>query len=140
MVRIDHLATLSRRSVYCPAGGGIEVDPLGPSSLDRAGQSLLRSPAAARSAGPSEASGPERPPARLFALQPRSAASAQAVMDNPRAMLARAEQVMELASMSGSTEAFRRQIAVAAYLAEMEAQREMARLQREALMTREWSA
>ena len=116
------------------------MDPLGPSSLDRAGRSLLRSPAAARAAEPSEATGPERAPARLFALQPRSAASAQAVMDNPRAMLARAEQVMELASMSGSTDAFRRQIAVAAYLAEMEAQREMARLQREALMTREWSA
>ncbi len=61
-------------------------------------------------------------------------------MDNPRAMLARAQQVMDLATMSGSTDTFRRQIAVAAYLAEMEAQREMARLQREALMTREWSA
>jgi len=61
-------------------------------------------------------------------------------MDNPRAMLARAEQVMDLANMSGSTDAFRRQIAVAAYLAEMEAQQEMARLQREALMTREWLA
>lgn len=61
-------------------------------------------------------------------------------MDNPRAMIARAQQVMDLASMSGSTEEFRRQIAVAAYLAEMEAQREMARLAREALVAREWSA
>jgi hypothetical protein len=61
-------------------------------------------------------------------------------MDNPRAMIARAQQVMELASLSGSTDAFRRQIAVAAYLAEMEAQREMAHLAREALVAREWSA
>ena len=116
------------------------MDPLGTASLDRAGQTLLRPRAAVRSPAPSEAGGLDRPPSRLFALQPRSSASAQAVMDNPRAMLARAEQVMELATMSGSTDTFRRQIAVAAYLAEMEAQREMARLQREALMTREWSA
>ena len=48
--------------------------------------------------------------------------------------------MLELAMMSGSTEAFRRQIAVAAYLAEMEAMREIARMQREVLIVREWSA
>ncbi len=61
-------------------------------------------------------------------------------MDNPRAMMRRAQQVLELATMGGATPAFRRQIAVAAYLAEMEAQREIARLQREALVVQEWSA
>jgi hypothetical protein len=117
------------------------MDPLDSTAiLDRASQSFLRSsggPAAARSAQPV---GSDRSPSRLFAVRPRSAASAQAAMDNPRAMLARAQQVMNLATMSGATAAFRRQIAVAAYLAEMEAQREMARLQREALVAREWSA
>jgi hypothetical protein len=104
---------------------------------DRAAQSFLRAPA-----GPSvtQAVEPDRSASRLFAVRPRSSASAEAAMNNPRAMIARAQEVMDLASMSGSTEAFRRQIAVAAYLAEMEAQREMARLQREALVAREWSA
>jgi len=118
------------------------VNPLDRAAgVDRGSQSLLlRSSPGAPATHPLDASGTDRAPARLFAMQPRSAASAQAVMDNPRAMLARAQQVMELASLAGSTEVFRREIAVAAYLAEMEAQREMTRLQREALMTREWSA
>ena len=117
------------------------MDPLDSTAiLDRAAQSFLRPPAGVTRERRAEPSGTGTPSSafHLFDVRPRSSASS--AMDNPRAMLRRAQQVLELASMSGSTEAFRRQIAVAAYLAEMEAQREMARMQREALMVREWSA
>jgi len=116
------------------------MDPLGSTAIpDRPSRSFLRAPEDAARQRPMEpaATTTSTSASRLFDVRPRSADS---VMDNPRAMMRRAQQVLELATMGGSTEAFRRQIAVAAYLAEMEAQREIARLQREALMVQEWSA
>lgn len=117
------------------------MDPLDSTAiLDRAAQSLLRPSAGRRSERGvlPTSTGTAASASHLFDVRPRSSASS--AMENPRAMLRRAQQVLELAAMSGSTDVFRRQIAVAAYLAEMEAQREMARLQREALMAREWFA
>jgi hypothetical protein len=117
------------------------MNPLDSTAIpERTAQSLFRPSAGPAAMRPAEPDGSARTPSRLFAVRPRSSASAEAAMNNPRAMIARAQQVMDLASMAGATDAFRRQIAVAAYLAEMEAQREMAQLQREALVAREWSA
>ena len=116
------------------------MDPLDSTAiLDRASRSFLRSPEGGAPQRPIEpAAAPASSSAsRVFEVRPRSPDSS---MDNPRAMMRRAQQVLEIATMGGSTEAFRRQIAVAAYLAEMEAMREIARLQREVLMVREWSA
>jgi hypothetical protein len=55
-------------------------------------------------------------------------------------MILKAEEVLQIATMSGSSPAFRRQIAAAAYIAEIEAQSELARLQRESPIRREWFA
>lgn len=116
------------------------MDPLESTAIpDRISRPSLRSPEGAAAQQPIEpaVAATSTSASRVFEVRPRSA---EAAMDNPRAMMRRAQQVMELATMSGSTEAFRRQIAVAAYLAEMEAQREIARMQREALIVQEWSA
>jgi hypothetical protein len=55
-------------------------------------------------------------------------------------MIRTAEEVLQIAATSGLSAAFRRQIAAAAYLAEIEAQIERARLQREGMVAREWFA
>ncbi|MGA2381457.1 MAG: hypothetical protein ABSG85_19325 [Spirochaetia bacterium] len=55
-------------------------------------------------------------------------------------MIRKAEEVLQLVTMSGSSAVFRRQIAAAAYLAEIEAQRELAGLQHEGTVRREWFA
>jgi hypothetical protein len=55
-------------------------------------------------------------------------------------MIRKAEEVLQIATLSGSSAVFRRQIAAAAYLAEIEAQRELAQLQHEGTVGREWFA
>jgi len=97
-----------------------------------------------RSRGSSQA--PQPSPGRLTPSRASysSAAWAQSPVspagDNPRAMIRKAEEVLQIAAMSGSSAVFRRQIAAAAYLAEIEAQRELARLQHEGSVRREWFA
>lgn len=59
---------------------------------------------------------------------------------NPRALIRDAEEVLQLITISASSAVFRRQIAAAAYLAEIEAQRELAASLREGASGREWFA
>ena len=57
--------------------------------------------------------------------------SVSPIVDNPQATIRKAEEVLQIAATNGSSVVFRRRIAAAAYLAEIEAQRELARMRRE---------
>lgn len=61
--------------------------------------------------------------------------------DNPRATIRKAQELLQIAATDGASPILSRRIAAAAYLAEAEAQRELARMRRERPAgTREWLA
>ena len=139
------------------------MDPLDSTAiLNRAVDSLVHSSAGPRSARPAELGTfevrkrifppraeteqtPQPSSRRLTTGQPSRLTSGTqsfvfSTSGNPREMIRKAEEVLQIATMSGSSAVFRRQIASAAYLAEIEAQMELARLQREGSAAREWFA
>jgi hypothetical protein len=119
------------------------VDPLDSTAiLDRAAQSLLRPsairPSGARRAGLGETEARGSAPSGLpNPNQP----SLSPIFDNPRVTIRKAEEVLQVVAANGFSAVFRRRIAAAAYLAEAEAQQELARMRRERPAgIREWFA
>ena len=102
------------------------VDPLDSTAiLDRAVDSLLR-PSLARPSSAREAT-----PRAPLAPPSTNQTGLSAIIDNPRVTIRKAEEVLQSIAASGFSVVFRRRIAVAAYLAEIEAQKELAKMRRE---------
>ena len=145
---LDSTAILDRavESLLRPSAGSTSARRAEPRNTETLGGAGAIPPRAETEESQGSSQAPQPSPGRLtpsrasYSSATWTQTQVSPVGDNPRAMIRKAEEVLQLVTMSGSSAVFRRQIAAAAYLAEIEAQRELAGLQHEGTVRREWFA